>query len=161
MGERDAAHPRRPLAASNIQMALPILPNEPRASSGFVCSEIRGGNEPIHDRVEMPGLSGVLYSNPCRGAGGGDLHYMSVCGSGLLARVCLADVAGHGETISAVGVEMHALLRRSVDTIDERKVLTTLDRRLEDANRRAMTTAVLLTYYPQHRPVAGTHGGPS
>lgn len=144
---------------STKEVDLPIPPNEPRAASGFVCGEIRGGNEPIHERVAMPGLRGVLYSNPCRGASGGDLHYISVCGSGLLARVCLADVAGHGEMIAAVGAEMHALLRRSVDTIDERKVLTTLDRRLDDTGPHAMTTAVLLTYYPPARRLTVRYAG--
>jgi serine phosphatase RsbU (regulator of sigma subunit) len=82
-----------------------------------------------------------------------------VCGSGLLARVCLADVGGHGETIAAVGHEMHAHLLRSVDVIDERKVLTRLDRRLEAAGLQAMTTAVLVTYYPPSQRLTVAYAG--
>jgi len=113
----------------------------------------------VHEDVRLPGLRGVLYSRPCDGAHGGDVHYLSVCGSGLLSRVCLADVAGHGTTISAVGAEMHAHLRRSVDVIDERKVLGRLDQRLESIGLQAMTTAVLATYYPPRRRLTVSYAG--
>src|SRR5512134_1330972 len=119
----------------------------PAPPAGFACGEVRGGNGTIHTQVSLPGLRGVLYSRPCAGATGGDIHYLSVCGSGLMARVCLADVAGHGPAVAAIGTEMHAHLRRSVDVIDERKVLGRLNRRLNDLGASAMTTAVLATYY--------------
>ena len=101
--------------------------------------------------VQLPGLVGTLYSSPCHGPQGGDVHYLSVCGSGLLARVCLADVADHGETIAAIGREMHVQLRKSVDMVDERRVLSALDARLATGDHRAITTAALLTYYPPAR----------
>ena len=132
---------------------------ELQSAPGFTCGEVRGGTLPVYERIELPGLKGVLYSRPCSGASGGDIHYLSVCGSGLLARVCLADVAGHGETIAAVGHEMHAHLLRSVDVIDERKVLTRLDTRLEAAGLKAMTTAVLVTYYPPSQRLTVSYAG--
>ena len=141
---------------------------------GFTCGEVRGGNGVTHHLVELPGLRGVLYSRPCEGAHGGDIHYLSKCGSGLMSRVCLADVAGHGEAVSAIGRGIHDHLRRSVDVIDERKVLSRFNERLNAEDVRAMTTVVLATYYPPRRasvgqavsrrdaPVGGTpirHGG--
>ena len=113
----------------------------------------------IHAQVALPGLRGVLYSRPCAGATGGDIHYLSVCGSGLMARVCLADVAGHGSAVAAVGTEMHAHLRRSVDVIDERKVLGRLNRRLNERGVGVMTTAVLATYYPPRRRLTVSYAG--
>ena len=107
----------------------------------------------------MPGLRGVLYSRPCAGATGGDIHYLSVCGSGLMARVCLADVAGHGSAVAAIGTEMHAHLRRSVDVIDQRKVLDRLNRRLNERGAGVMTTAVLATYYPPRRRLTVSYAG--
>lgn len=118
------------------------------AARRLVCAELHGGNHPVHAPVTMPGLSGVLYSNPCHGARGGDVHYLSVCGSGLLARVCVADVAGHGEALAKVGGELHARLRRSLDQPDERRVLKALDRRLAREAIPVLTTAALLSYYP-------------
>lgn len=130
-----------------------------RLGDGFTCGEVRGGNGITHNLVELPGLHGVLYSRPCKGAHGGDIHYLSVCGSGLLSRVCLADVAGHGETVSAIGREIHAHLRRSVDVIDERKVLGRFNDRLNAQHDRAMTTAVLATYYPPRRRLTVCYAG--
>jgi len=104
-------------------------------------------------------MRGVLYSRPCAGAAGGDIHYLSVCGSGLMARVCLADVAGHGTAVAAIGAEIHGHLRRSVDVIDERKVLGRLNQRLNEKGVEAMTTAVLATYYPPRRRLTVCYAG--
>jgi serine phosphatase RsbU (regulator of sigma subunit) len=127
--------------------------------TGFTCGEVRGGNGIVHGRVELPGLHGVIYSRPCEGASGGDIHYLSKCGSGLMSRVCLADVAGHGSTVAAIGAEMHAHLRGSVDVIDERKVLARFNDRLAAKGLRAMTTAVLATYYPPRRRLTVCYAG--
>ena len=89
---------------------------QPNAAVGLVCGEVRGGNEPVWTVVDLPGLSGVLYSNPCHGESGGDVHYCSMCNSGIIARVCLADVAGHGERVAGVARVMHAELRASASS---------------------------------------------
>ena len=136
-----------------------MIDSVPETANGLACGEVRGGTTPVYERVVLPGLRGVLYSRPCSGASGGDIHYVSVCGSGLITRLCLADVAGHGETIAAVGTAMHAHLLRSVDTFDERKVLTRMDRGLEAAGLEAMTTAALATYYPPSRRLTVTYAG--
>ncbi len=130
-----------------------------QTGSGFTCGEVRGGNQTAHHVVELPGLRGVVYSRPCMAASGGDIHYLSVCGSGLMARVCLADVAGHGDTVAAVGRELHAHLRQSVDVVDERRVFAQLNSRLERGGHWSMTTAVLATYYPPRRRLTVAYAG--
>jgi len=132
---------------------------QPQRETGFACGEVRGGNGVAHSLVELPGLRGVIYSRPCLGASGGDVHYLSRCGSGLMARVCLADVAGHGPMVAAVGREIHAHLRSSVDVVDERKVFMRFNRLLEQRGLSAMTTAVLATYYPPSRRLTVTYAG--
>ena len=131
----------------------------PTPGTGFACGEVRGGNSVVYCRVDLPGLRGVIYSRPCEGGAGGDIHYLSRCGSGLMARICLADVAGHGSTVAAIGREIHASLQHSVDVIDERKVLARLNARLEARGLRAMTTAVLATYYPPRRRLTVCYAG--
>lgn len=128
-------------------------------SATFACGEVRGGNGISHHLVELPGLRGVLYSRPCTGPHGGDIHYLSVCGSGLMSRVCLADVAGHGEAVATIGRDIHDHLRRSVDVIDERKVLSRFNDRLDARHVRAMTTAVLATYYPPRQRLTVCYAG--
>jgi serine/threonine protein phosphatase PrpC len=129
------------------------------SASGLTCGEVRGGCRVAHDEIELPGLRGVLYSRPCAGAHGGDIHYLSVCGSGFISRLCLADVAGHGDAVAAVSAQTYDQLRRSVDTIDNRRVLRGLDRRLARSEIRAMTTAVMATYFPPSRRLTVSYAG--
>ena len=127
--------------------------------TGLACGEVRGGNQMVHAAIDLPGLEGTLYSSACDGPHGGDIHYLSVCGSGLLTRLCLADVAGHGDAVAAVGREMYGQLRRSVDIIDERRVLRAIDRRVSSAEFATMTTAVLVTYYPPSKRLTVSYAG--
>ena len=151
---------RTPPSSASVSGTGPALHTTAATGvSRLACNEVRGGNHTTRESVELPGLHGMLYSNPCTGARGGDVHYLSVCGSGLIGRVCVADIAGHGDTLAAVGAEMHAHLRRSVDTLDERRVLKGLDRRLSSEHGRAMTTAAILTYYPPARRLTVSYAG--
>jgi len=125
----------------------------------LVCSEIWGGNRPMYGPIELPGVRGVLYSQPCDGGRGGDVHYLSVCGSGLLSRMCLADVVGHGETVAAVSDAIHRHLRRGMNRVDQRRVLAELNNDLEAMGLEAMTTAAALTYYPPREMLAVSYAG--
>ena len=125
----------------------------------LVCAEVWGGNRPVHAPVELPGIRGILYSHPCDGGRGGDVHYLSVCGSGLLSRMCLADVVGHGETVASISAEMHEHLRRSMNRMDQRKVLVDLNQRLESLGLKAMTTAAAMTFYPPTRLLSVSYAG--
>ncbi|MBI5762539.1 MAG: serine/threonine-protein phosphatase [Planctomycetes bacterium] len=131
----------------------------PASPLKLVCSELWGGNRPVHRRVELPGLRGVLYSQPCGGGRGGDVHYLSVCGSGVFSRLCLADVAGHGETVAAISGELHRHMRRAMNSLDQRKVLRDLNANLEALGLHAMTTAAAVTYYPPSRSLSFSYAG--
>jgi len=131
----------------------------PGRASGLACAEVKGGTQPAHDDIELPGLRGVFYSMPCEAPWGGDVHYLSVCGSGLLSRVCVADVAGHGGAVAAVSRETYDQLRRSVDVVDDRRVFRALDERLNRIGAPALTTAVLATYFPPSRRLSISYAG--
>jgi serine phosphatase RsbU (regulator of sigma subunit) len=123
------------------------------------CAEIWGGNHTIHTPVSLPGMRGVLFSRPCSGGRGGDLHYLSMCGSGILSRVCIADVVGHGSPVSDVGRRIHALMRRHVNWPDHRRMLRLLNRALERMGLDALTTAAVLTYYPPSQRLSFSYAG--
>lgn len=125
----------------------------------LVCSELWGGNQRVHRPIDLPGIRGVLFSQPCDGGRGGDVHYLSVCGSGLLSRACLADVVGHGETVAATSSEMHDHLRRCMNDPDQRRVLTQLNTRLCRLGLKAMTTAATVTYYPPSKNITFSYAG--
>ncbi len=128
-------------------------------SVGLVCNEVWGGNQTFDGPIELPGLRGVLFSQSCEGARGGDVHYLSVCGSGLISRACLADVTGHGESVAVISQTMHDLLRRSVNRMDERKVLRQLNLRLSKLDNGSFTTAAALTYFPPTRRMSISYAG--
>ncbi|MBK9128586.1 MAG: serine/threonine-protein phosphatase [Phycisphaerales bacterium] len=131
----------------------------PAHAGQFACAEIWGGNRPADGAIELPGVRGYIYSRPCDGGRGGDIHYVSLCNSGLISRVCLADVAGHGETIAAVGGTIHGLLRQYMNSFDQRRVLADLNRQMDRQELGAMTTAVTVTLFPPSRYLSISYAG--
>ena len=62
----------------------------------------------------MPGLSVWVYSRPHGSSlGGGDVYYLSLCASGRISRVLLADVSGHGELVSGLGVGLRDVMGKT------------------------------------------------
>jgi sigma-B regulation protein RsbU (phosphoserine phosphatase) len=125
----------------------------------LLCSEVWGGNRGIYRPVELPGLTGVVFSHPCEGGRGGDVHYLSVCDFGRMTRLCVADVVGHGEQVSTVSQEMHGHLRRFMNQPDQRAVLSDLNQRLTEIGLKALTTAAAVTYYAPHATLTVSYAG--
>ena len=123
------------------------------------CAQVRGGNGRISVPLVLPGLRGALRSDPADGGGGGDVYYLSICGSGLLTRICLADLCGHGERVATLGREIHGLLQRYADRPDQRRLLRDLNGALLPIGMKAMTTAAVVTYYPPRRSFSFTYAG--
>jgi len=113
----------------------------------LVCSEVWGGNRFVETAVKLPGMRGWIYSQPCGGQRGGDVHYLSSCSAGLMTRICLADVAGHGEQVAQVSGWLHRLLRKHMNERDPQRILTALNRNATDAGFQAFTTAALASFY--------------
>ena len=74
------------------------------------CMEVWGGHQAVDQSLQMPGLKVWVYSRPYgKAIGGGDVYYLSFCASGRITRMLLADVSGHGETVSQVAVGLRDL----------------------------------------------------
>ncbi|MHC4063378.1 MAG: PP2C family protein-serine/threonine phosphatase [Planctomycetota bacterium] len=112
----------------------------------LICSEVWGGNRFVETAVRLPGMTGWIYSRPCEGQRGGDVHYLSTCSAGLLSRVCLADVVGHGEQVAQMSGWIHGLLKKHMSNPDPQRVLSALNRKAADAGFAALTTAALVSY---------------
>lgn len=94
----------------------------------LTCLEVWGGNRRVVQPIELPGLAAWVYSNPLAGQdGGGDLHYLSVCGQGRLTRIGLADVSGHGQEVSQVATCLRDLMRKHINTLDQSELLHDLN----------------------------------
>jgi serine phosphatase RsbU (regulator of sigma subunit) len=110
--------------------------------------EIWGGNHPVESAVSTPGLDAWVYSKPFEGASrGGDVHYVSLCGGGIITRIILADVSGHGETVAGFAASLRILMRKNINRKSQTRLVEALNRQFaEQAQSRRFATAVVATY---------------
>jgi hypothetical protein len=66
------------------------------------CGEIWGGIRNCDDDIVSAGLTASPCSFASDGGKGGDIYYLSTCESKMLTRLILADVVGHGESVSNI-----------------------------------------------------------
>ncbi len=127
----------------------------------LACLELRGGNHLASYAVELAGLAGWVSCRPLRPSPrGGDLYYLSVCRNGAVARVVLADVAGHGEAVSAAAVRLHDALRQHVDHWDQATLIRQLnDSFLKGAQGLQFATALLASFYSDTGELLFTNAG--
>jgi len=112
----------------------------------LICSEIWGGNGSIETDLVMPGLRGALRSYACGGGKGGDVYYSSACAAGVISRMCLADLAGHGEQVAQLGSWLLRTMRRNMGQHDPARVFHTMNQRATTFGIEALTTAVCFSY---------------
>jgi serine phosphatase RsbU (regulator of sigma subunit) len=112
------------------------------------CLEVWGGNQAVDNGVVMAGLDAWLYSRPYRNqAAGGDIHYVSSCAAGMVTRVLVADVSGHGEAVADAAHRLRGLMRRYVNYIDQTRFVEGLNAEFSElAESGAFATAVAATY---------------
>ncbi len=104
------------------------MDSDTQAPYQLACMEAWGGNRKIAREVELPGLAGWVYLAPLEpSSGGGDVCYFSVCDRGLLSRVVLADVSGHGRIVSSVADLLLGLMRKHINTWDQSTFMQDLD----------------------------------
>src|SRR5580692_9470956 len=86
----------------------------------LACLDVHGGNREAAFAADLPGLSAWVWCRPLHPSPrGGDLYYMTSCGHGVIARVVVADVSGHGGAVSAGAARLHSALRRTVEEWDQ------------------------------------------
>ena len=127
----------------------------------LACLELRGGNHLAAYSTELPGLAGWVSCHPLRPSRqGGDLYYLSACSKGVIARVVLADVAGHGEMVSSAAVRLHDALRQHVDDWDQSALIRQLnDDFLKGAERAQFATALLASFCSDSGELLFTNAG--
>jgi len=113
------------------------------------CLEVWGGNQAVDNGVVMAGLDAWLYSRPFQGqAAGGDIHYVSSCAAGMLTRVLVADVSGHGEAVADAAQRLRGLMRRYVNFVDQTRFVEGLNTEFGEISQSGgFATAVAATYY--------------
>jgi sigma-B regulation protein RsbU (phosphoserine phosphatase) len=111
------------------------------------CMEIRGSNQAAEEAVDAPGLRGWVYSRPYgSAAGGGDVHYLSLCASGTISRLILADISGHGAPVARVAASLRTLMENNINSKDQTQLVQSLNRQFaEVAEMQWFATAVVAT----------------
>ena len=118
-----------------------------KASIELVCWKVWGGNERADIELAIPGLEGILHANPHQsGAKGGDLYYMSACGSGAVARFCLVDVSGHGETMAPVSEWFETAFSKQIHREKPSDVLCAVNERAVASSFQGFSTAICASY---------------
>jgi sigma-B regulation protein RsbU (phosphoserine phosphatase) len=127
----------------------------------FACLELRGGNHLATYSAELPGLAGWVSCNPLHPSPrGGDLYFLSSCSHGVIARVVLADVAGHGETVSAAAARLRDALRQHIDDWDQSMLIRQLnDTFLKSVEKSRFATAFLASFYSDSGELLFTNAG--
>ena len=141
----------------------------------LACFELWGGNTKTNHEVELPGLVGWVHSDPLEldgetiggpggerapAAGGGDVHYFSVCSQGRVSRIALADVAGHGGSVSGVAARLRGVLQRHTDNWDQSVLMRELnDAFLQGAAGVEYATAAVLGFYVETSELLFSNAG--
>jgi len=127
----------------------------------LACLELRGGNRAAVYHAELPALNAWVSCRPLQPAmRGGDLYYLSVCSRGSVSRVTLADVAGHGESVSAAAERLRDALREHADHWDQSALIRRLnDDFLKGSADGRFATAFLLSHYAETGELLFTNAG--
>ena len=109
------------------------------------CMEIWGGIEPVERTVATPGLDLWVFSQPYQGdEQGGDVHYVTLCGGGVITRIVVADVSGHGASVAEFSSSLRALLRKNINQKSQKRLVGKVNRQFAElAGLRRFATALV------------------
>ena len=79
------------------------------------CKELWGGTRNRDSEVSAGKVIGSICSTPCcEGGKGGDIYYFGVCKDGVISRLAIADVTGHGEAVSEISQYVYDALKEHI-----------------------------------------------
>lgn len=116
----------------------------------FKCREIWGGNKRVAEDIEFGGLKGYLLSLPFESNEGGDIHFLSLCDQQMLAKIVVADVAGHGRIVSKIARELRNLLRANLNEVDNSRLLVSINDMLRHKLREGKFVTMVAATFNGH-----------
>jgi len=88
------------------------------------------------------------------------VYYLSVCSKGMVSRIALADVSGHGPSANAVAETLREKLRAHTDNWDQSLLMRELsDAFHEGQTRGRFATAAVLGFYVETSELLFTNAG--
>jgi sigma-B regulation protein RsbU (phosphoserine phosphatase) len=113
----------------------------------LVCGEIWGGFRNCNEDVVSAGVTATLYSSSSEGGRGGDIYYLGLCENNALTRMVVADVVGHGETVSKVSKYIYEAIKSHMNDTKGDELLSELNRTTYKRGLDVMTTVAMVTFY--------------
>jgi len=112
------------------------------------CMDMIGGNHLDSYLIRTPGLDVWVDSRPHQTDAGGDVHLLSVCGSGRVTRMVMADVAGHGETSQETARMLRRLVREHINYLDQSRLVRDVNQAYSrHVHVGRFATMLFMTYY--------------
>jgi len=111
------------------------------------CSEIWGGNKNVDTDVCTSAITASVYSSSADGGKGGDIYYFSVCGADKQTRLAIADVVGHGESVSDVSSWLYDAMAGRMNEAEGSAVLADVNQIACSKGLDALTTAAVVAFY--------------
>ncbi len=82
---------------------------------------------------------------------GGDVYYVTLCGGGVITRIVVADVSGHGASVAEFSASLRGLLRKNINQKSQERLVESLNRQFSEmADMRRFATALVITYLASH-----------
>lgn len=130
-------------------------------STAMRCMEVRGGSRAVEETLEMPGLDAWVYSRPYEGdERGGDVYYVSLCGGGLVTRLVVADVSGHGHVVAGFSEFLRNIMRKHINSKSQTKLVRLLNREFSaKAQSERFATAIVATYLANRQTLTVCNAG--
>ncbi len=125
------------------------------------CMEIWSGNRFIEQNVNSAGIQAWVFSHPYQGnRQGGDCHYLSLCVGGIVTRIVLADIAGHGDRVAKTSKVLLNLLRKFMNTKKQDRLVAELNRHFTETDEKdGFATAIVATYLSHKSTLLLTNAG--
>lgn len=125
------------------------------------CMEIWSGHRSVENRAASTGLEAWIFSKPYRGeSNGGDVYYLSLCVGGIVTRLLLADVSGHGSRVAHTSAALRSLLRQYMNTKKQDRLVAEINQKFTAGEHDGrFATAIVMTYLSHRRRLLLTNAG--
>jgi serine phosphatase RsbU (regulator of sigma subunit) len=114
----------------------------------MACMEVWGGCDAADGAVTLSGLDAWVYARPYqRAEAGGDVYYVSSCAAGMVNRLLVADVSGHGPTVRGTADQLRDLMRRYINYLDQSAFVRAMNRHFVECSAPGCFATALVTTF--------------
>ena len=85
---------------------------------------------------------------------------MTLCGGGVITRIVVADVSGHGSAVAEFSTSLRSILRKNINQKSQRKLVEKLNQQFAAmAGMQRFATALVMTYLASHDRLSVCNAG--